>query len=361
MTTIGSGGGAQCVMKAQSSWGGTFMSTGQRSVPFKTAKFNFDPHYVQGGPYLAAGQLAPLGSARIQTWQDARFTITIDMLNTACSPLVIAAIASSSTWSEIGTTVAYGLNGAGPASASAPDLQNTYLDVQFGVPDDSGALHAFNFHSCVVQKAEWVFERANLVTASFDLIAQQIETTTGLLTYTAPTAEVPFAMNNATATAGLALPAHTSGFAFGTYNSEVSEPGVKKATVTLDRKLAAEADRMYLGYQFQQNPVTNDYVDLGVAFDIDYTSATQSTLWTYLLGGNLTSLVIQSVIGTAIVGTQYPTFALQIPSFGVDNPDAAPSPEGYKIVQTTMNGKGHTDTAGDPWLNCTFVTADTTP
>jgi hypothetical protein len=360
MTVIGSGGGAQLMMKAQASWGGTFMTTGQRSVPFKTAKLNYDPHYVQGGPYLSGGQLAPLGSARIQTWQDAKITLTVDILNTAMVPLLIATLGTG-TLSQIGTTIAYGIGGAAGVSASAPDLNSTYLDIQLNVPDDAGALHAQNFHSCVVQKAEFMFDRAELVTGTFDLIAQQVETSSAALTYTANTSLVPFAMNNATATAGSSLPAHTSGLAFGTYNSEVSEPGIKKATITLDRKLAAEADRMYLGYQFQQNPVTNDYVDLGVSLDIDYTSATQANLWSYLLGGNLVSVLCQSVIGTAIVGTSYPTFMLQIPSFGVDSPDATPSPDGYKIVSTTMSGVGHIDPAGDPWLNCIYQTADTAP
>lgn len=361
MTVIGSGGGAQLLMKAQPSWGGTFMTTGQRSVPFKTAKLNYDPHYVQGGPYLAGGQLAPLGSARIQTWLDAKITLTVDMLNTAMVPLLIATLGTSSSLTQIGTSIAYGINGVGPAVASAPDLNSTYLDIQLNVPTDAGVLKPQNFHSCVVQKAEFMFDRANLVTGTFDLIAQQVETSTSALTYTAPTAEVPFAMNNASATAGGAIPAHTSGLAYGTYNSEVSEPGIKKATITLDRKLAAEADRMYLGYQYQQNPVTNDYVDLGVSLDVDFTAQTVADLWTYLLGGNLTSILCQSVIGTSIVGTSYPTFSLQIPSFGIDNPDAAPSPDGYKVVGATMSGKGHIDASGDPWLNCTYVTADTTP
>ena len=360
MTVIGSGGGAQLMMKAQGTWGGTFMTTGQRSVPFKTAKLNYDPHYVQGGPYLSGGQLAPLGSARVQTWQDAKITLTVDMLNTAMVPLLIATLGTGSL-SQIGTTIAYGIGGSAGVSASTPDLNSTYLDIQLNVPTDAGVLKPQNFHSCVVQKAEFVFDRANLVMGTFDLIAQYVETSTAALSYTAPTSQVPFAMNNASATAGGSIPTHTSGLAYGTYNSEVSEPGLKKATITLDRKLAAEADRMYLGYQYQQNPVANDYVDLGVALDVDFTAQTATDLWTYLLGGNLTSILCQSVIGTAIVGASYPTFSLQIPSFGVDNPDATPSPDGYKLVNSTLSGKGHIDTSGDPWLNCVYITADTTP
>lgn len=360
MTVVGSGQGATCVAKAQGTWGGTFMTTGQRTVVFKTAKFNFDPHYVQGGSYLG-GQLAPLGSARVQTWQDARFTVTGDMLNTSAVPFLIAALGTSSTLSQIGTTTAYGLNGTGPAAASAPDLNSTFLDVQFVVPDDSTALHQVNLHSCVIQKAEWVFDRAGLVTYSYDLIAQQVEFSTAALTSTQPTSQVPFAMNNASATAGQALPAHTSGIAYGTYNSEVNETGLKKATVTLERKLASEADRMYLGQQFQASPVTNDYVDLSVALDVDFTTSTAANLWTYLMGGNLISVLIQSAIGTAISGSSYPLFSLQIPSFGIDNPDFAQSPDGPKLITATANGKGHIDPAGDPWLNCVYVTADTTP
>lgn len=359
MTTIGSGGGAQLLMKAQGTWGGSFMTTGQRSVPFKTAKFNYDPHYVQGGPYIAGGQLAPLSSARIQTWQDAKITLTVDMMNSAMVPLLIATLGTGSL-TQIGTTAAYGIGGATGVSASTPDLGSTYLDIQINVPDDGGTLHPQNFHSCVVQKAEFMFDRAQLVTGTFDLIAQQVETSTAALTYTAPTSLVPFSMNNATSTAGSAIPAHTSSIGYGTYNSEVSEPGIKKATITLDRKFQAEADRMYLGYQFQQSPVTNDYVDLGLSLETDYTSATAANLWTYLMSGTIVSVLTQSVIGTAIVGSSFPTFSLQIPAFGIDNPDATPSIDGYKVVGTTMTGVGHIDPAGDPWLNCVYVTSDTT-
>lgn len=359
MTTFGSGLGATCVMKAQNTWNGTFMSTGQRTVGFKTAKFNFDPHYVQGGTYLL-NQVAPLGSARIQTWQDARFTLTGDMFNTTMVPLLIAAMGAGSL-TQIGTGIAYGIGGSTGVAASSPEVNSTWLDVQFNIPDDSGTQHAFSFHSCAVVKAEWVFDRTGLVTYSYDLVASQIETATGALTATAPTNPVPFAMNNATATAGSALPAHTSGIAYGVYNSEVSEPGIKKCTVTLERKMAIEADRMYLGYQFQQPPVANDYVDATISLDVDYTTATQSGLWTYLLGGNLVSILAQSVIGTAITGTTFPTFSLQMPSFGVDNPDFAPSPDGPKIVSQTATGKAHIDLAGDPWFNLVYVTADTTP
>lgn len=361
MTVVASGLGATCVAKAQGTWGGTFMTTGQRTIIFKTAKFNFDPHYVQGGTYLAGGQLAPLGSARVQTWLDAKVTITGDMQNTAQVPLLIAALGTSSALAQIGTTTAWGINGAGPAVASAPDLNSTYVDMQFTVPDDSGTAHPFSFHSGVVQKAEWVFDRAGLVTYSYDLIFQQVETSTSALSVTEPFTQVPLDMANASGVTGSALTANTSGIAVGTYNSEVVVSGIKKATYTLDRKLAAEADRMYMGYAFQQNPVTNDYVDLGVSLELDYTASSKTALWDILLSGALTSVISQSASSTQIgTSTHYPLFSLQTPSFGVDNPDGTPSPDGPKLVGNTLSGKAHIDASNDAWLNACLVTADTT-
>ena len=99
-----------------------------------------------------------------------------------------------------------------------------------------------------------MFERGGLVTYSYDYIFQYVETSTALLAATPSTSPQPFSM------------ATTSGdttqscFAIGPYNSEVIQDGIKKATLTLERSLAAEADRMYLGFEYQASPVTSDYV-----------------------------------------------------------------------------------------------------
>lgn len=355
-TVIASGLGAQAVAKAQTTWGGTFMATGQRTLIWKTAKFNFDPHYVQGGTYLAGGQLAPLASANVPTWTGATVTLAGDMQNTAQAMLVAAALGTSSTLTQIGTTAAYGLAGAGPAAASAPDLNSTWFDLQFQVPSDDGTPHPFNFHSCAIQKAEWVFDRAGLVTYSYDIICQQIETATAALSTTEPTNQQPFTMATANTTAG-AIAATASAFATGTYNSEQIFSGMKKITFTLDRKFASQADRMYGGFAFQASPVTVDYVDLTVAIDADYTAAAKTALYDLLLSGATTSVVAQAV-GSA-VGASHNTFSLQAPAVKFTDPSNTPSPDGPKLVNSTLTGKGLIDPAGDPWLNGTLITADT--
>ncbi len=359
MTVIASGLGAQAVVKAQPSCGGTFITTGQRTLIFKTIDLSIDPHVVNGGPYLAAGQLTNLLSARVLTWQDAKFTIKGDMQNTAMALLLACALGSPAALTEIGTTTAYELGGSSGATASAPDLNDTWFDLQLSLPDTAGNANPLSFHSCVIQKAEWVFDRVNLVSYEYDCIAQQAESATTLLAATEPTSQVPFDMANASGVTGAALPVNTSGFAIGTFGSEEVQPGLKKITFTLNRKLYAEANRMYGGYQFQQSPVTDGYVDMGVSIETDFTPQVYTDLVQLLLSGDPTSVVAQAV-GPLISGTSYNTFSLNTPAFVVDDPKAYPSLAGPDVLKSTITGTAKIDVAGDPWLKSTLITADTT-
>ena len=358
--SVGSGLGAQAVAKAQSVWNGTFMSSGQTTLLWKSAKLTFDPHIVNGGPYLNSGQLAALASARVLTWTDAKVTLSGDLCDTASARQLICALGTSATLSQIGTTTAYGIGGsggtggtAGGANIGAPDTNNTWTDLQIGIPTTDGVVNPFSFHSGVVQKAEWVFDRTGLVTYSYDYQFSQVETSTGLLTATPSVTPVPFSM--ATSTAGTG----GSCIALGTYGSEAVIDGVKKATLTIERDLATSQDRIYLGSQFQSSPVTAGYVKVTWSLECDYTPNAQADLFALLTSGAAVPSFFAQAVGGAIGSSGYnKTFKLTTPAAYVDS-GGEPNPDGPKIVGNQIMMSAHIDAANDPFLKCIFITPDT--
>lgn len=353
VTSIGSGLGAQAVAKSQGTWGGTYMSTGYTTLPWKTAKITLDPHVVQGGPYLNSGQLAALASARVLTWQDAKVTLTGDVMNIAMARQLICAMGTSSTLSEIGTTTAYGIGGTVGCAIGGPDTNSTWTDMQIGIPTDDGTVQPFNFHSGVIQKAEFVFDRAGLVTYSLDYIFQYVENTTGTFTATPSTSFQPFSMatSNGT-TAG-------SCFAVGPVGSEAIIPGIKKATLTIDRTFAAEADRMYLGYQYQESPVTSDYVKVDWDLETDYNPTSKTDLFDLLLTGAAVPSIYAQSVGSAIGSSgQNATFKMNTKASYIDSGE--PSPDGPKIVGSTIKVSAKIDVTNDSFLNMVYITSDTT-
>lgn len=348
-TSIGSGLGAFAAIAAQPTYGATFV-TPTRSLTFKTAKMTWDPHPVQGGPYLRNGQGYDLGSARVLTWLDAKGTIDGDVTNTGHALLLATALGSNAALTQISSTTAYQLGGTSGANISFPDLQNggtsgCSFDMQLGVPDSSATLHAQNYHSCMITKATWVFDRAGLVTYSYDLDAQYLETSTSLITPSFPASPVPFSMGSASAA-----------FAVGAYGAEAATDGIRKVTITLERKL--KTDRAYLGNQYKDVPVSNDNVKVTAEIEADYTAAAKTGLFDLFLPGTATSIVCTAVGNAIGVSGKNDTFGIHLANAFVDSGGEA-NPDGPDLVKNTIKVSATLDTASDALLNATLITADT--
>lgn len=350
MSTIGAGIGGFAAIVAQPTYGANFV-TPTRTLVFKSGKSTYDPHWVQGGPYLQGGQPLDYGSANVQTWLDAKGTLTGDVCSTANALLLATAMGSPAALTEIGTSAAYFLGTSPtPVSLSVPDKQNggssgCCFDMQWGVPTDDATLHAENYHSCMIQKAEWVFERGGFCTFSYDFDSQYVETTSALITPSYASAPVPFAMENT-----------TSAFKVGAFGSESQLAGIRKATFTLERKL--QTDRAYLGVQYKELPVTNDVIGLTVALETDYTAAAKTALFDLFLTGAATSVVC-SAIG-ATIGASAATFALNATNCTVQTGGESPL-DGPAIVKNTITLKGTLNAAANyGGLGLTYITGDTT-
>ena len=343
--TLGSGLGGFAAIAAQPTYGATF-ATPTRVLMIKSAKATWDPHLVYGGPYLEGGITVVPGAARVSTYLDAKGTLAGDVTNSAHALLLKTALASSASLTALGTTTAFELGGASGATMGVADTNGSYFDMQFGVPTSDGTQKAYNLHSCVITKAEWVFDRTGLVTYSYDFDAQQIETTTALITPTYPTNAVAFSMATGSST-----------FQIGTFGSEASIDMVRKATFTLERPMAT--DRIGLGDQAKKSPVTNNYVKLTCTLEADFTPTNKTALWDLFLANTPISVVAKS-IGSAIGATgQNNTFGLNYTNCYIDS-NAEPNLDGPDVIKNSLTLTGTVDAAADPAVKATLITSDST-
>lgn len=343
--SIGSGLGGFAAIAAQPTYGAALV-TPTRVLMIKSGKATWNPHIVYGGPYLEGGITIVPGAARVATWLDAKGTLTGDMTNTAAALLLKVALASTASLSQLGTTTAYELGGASGASMGVADTNGSYFDMQWGVPTTDGTQRPYTYHSNVINKAEWVFDRSGLVTYSYDFDAQYVEQTTALIVPSYPTNAVAFNMSGA-----------SSLFKLGVLGAEATIDGVKKATFTLTRPMASE--RIYLGQTNKQSPVTNAYVDLECTLEADFTPANKVALWDLFLANTPISLV-STAVGAAI-GTSGSsnTFGLNLTNAFIDT-GGEPNLDGPDLIKNTLKLKGTVDAASDPALKATLITADTT-
>jgi hypothetical protein len=348
-TTIGSGLGGFAAGVPQPTYGAAFIPP-TRTFTFKSCKMTYNTHPVQGGPYLAGGRIIDIGSARELMYLDASGSITGDVVNTGHALLLATAMGSSAIMTQIGMTTAYQLGGASGAPVGAPDKNNggtsgCCFDMQLGVPSTDGVQHPENYHSCMIPKAEWVFDRTGLVTYSYDLDAQYLEKTTALITPTYPAAPIPFSMASA-----------ASLFKIGALGAEAAVDGVRKATVTLEHKLAT--DRIYLGNQYKDIPVSNALAVVTVALDFDYTAQAKTAIADLMLAGTPASIICTAVGNIIGVSSSSDTFSLNATNCFLNTGGESPL-DGPDEIKNTASFTGTINATGTSALIASLISADT--
>ena len=349
-TSIGSGIGGYLLGATQGTYGGTPVFTSARTFgTMKSFKPTINIHPFQGGPYLRNGEIFNLGTTRLILWQDATATLMGDMATIGQAMLVNAALApAAATLTALGTTTAYGLGGATGISAGAPDTNLTLIDMQAGVPTSDGTLNGQTYHSGIITKAVWTFDRAGLVSYEYDLDFQYMETATALTVASEPAGPIGFTMYS-TAGGG-------STFKVGTYGAEAAIPSIRKCTITLERKM--NLDRIYVGQQYKSLPVTNDKALITVSIEADYSPQGKTALFDIFPAGTPLSIVAAAIgpqIGTS---GYYNTFQLNPTNCFVDTGGEAPL-DGPDLVKNTLSLSGTIDAAGDSALKALLYTADT--
>jgi hypothetical protein len=219
------------------------------------------------------------------------------------------------------------------------------FDMQLGVPTNSGEVTPWNYHSCVITKMELVFERTGLVACTFDWDAQYVENTTALIVPTTSLTAAPFSMANT-----------LSVFKVGAPSAMVKMPGVKKLTVSIERKLAV--DRIYLGNVHKEVPSTNGLLDLMVVAETDYTEQAKKLLETFLK--NEPQELEVSAVGGAIGTSLKPnTLSMALSNGFIQTGGEAPL-DGPDIVKNTVTLKGTINESNAAPLTGKLITADTT-
>lgn len=349
MITAGSGLGAFAAVAQQKEYGAAFV-TPTRTLYFKTFKPTFDPHFVQGGPYLAGGRIADIGSAHVKMYTDAKATLTGDVMTIGQALLLASAFGSAGKLTQSGTTTAYELGGAGGIKLEAPESHNatkesTFLDMQVGVPYTNAEVVAYSYHSGVVTKAEFVFDRIGLCAYSYDIDYQYLENTTALITPAYTTNGVPFAMNEG-----------SSEFKIGTPGGAVALAGVRKITVTLEHKMAT--DRIYLGEEHKAMPISNGLVDIGVAVELDYTEAAKNVFKAFL---NNEALEIIAIATGAEIGSsgKKNLFEFKMPNVFLAS-GVEPPIEGPDLIKNNASAKATINATNEAVVSAKLITADTT-
>lgn len=347
LITVGSGLGGFTAVASQPEYGGTFV-TPATVPPFKTNKATYDPHVVQGGPYLAGGRLGDLASAHSQIYLDAKGSITGDVMSGGHALLLAAALGSNAKLEKLSTSTAYALGGETGVSLSTPAKNigtgsAACFDMQIGAPTADGVVRPNNLHSCVVTKAEWVFDRTGLVTYTYEYDAQYVEMETALIAPVYLNGPVPFSMSSA-----------SSEFKAGAYGSEAAIDGIRKATITAEQKL--DVSRIYLGKEHKDTPVPNGLIQVTCALETDYTTSAKALFDTFLR--NEARSIICKAVGGEITTEHLNTFALQVSSGFLDTGGEA-TLDGPEIVKNTLTFKGTIDSSNHPLLKATLITADT--
>lgn len=353
--SIGSGLGGWAAIAAQPTYGANVVTPSRALSSLKKATATWDPHFVQGTDYLVGGRSMDIGTAHLGVYLDAKGTLSGDFVNQGMALLLASSFGSPAALTEFGTTTAYKLGGSSGLSYNTPDQNaaaggttGAWFDMQFAVPDtDTGTVHPYTFHSCVITKAVWTFDRTGLVSYEYDFDAQYVDNAVTALisTPTFPTNLVPFAMQGSAPFCKV-----------GAYGSETQINLVRKVVVTLERKMAL--DRIGVGQQYKQVPATNGYSALTVALDADFTSTDKTALYDNFLSNTPFSVVIQSV-GNAIGSSGLTDlFNLNATNCFIDT-GGEPNLDGPDLIKSTLNLKGTINATNVNALLGQLVTADT--
>jgi hypothetical protein len=356
--TAGSGLGIYGAVVRRKEYAVGAFGTPTRTLYLKTFKPTWDPHIVQGGPYLGYGRIADIGSAHVKMGTDAKATLTGDVMTSAQALLLASAFGCDPTLKQVGTTTAYELFHTPPGGSleagvvlEAPEShdaekKSAFLDLQLGIPYTNAELNAQNYKAGVVTKAEFVFDRMALCSYSYDIDFRAVEPSGGsLIVPSATVAGVPFAMNEG-----------SSAFKIGTPGSASALQGVRKMTVTLEHKMAT--DRWYLGEAEKGLPVSNALVDITMSVEADYTESAKNVFEAFLK--NEAKEIIAEAFG-AEIGTsgKKNTFTFKMPNIFI-NAGAEPPITGPDIIKPTMTAKATINAANEAVVSATLITADST-
>ncbi|MBP2583398.1 hypothetical protein J3A78_003876 [Streptomyces sp. PvR006] len=324
---IGSGLGAQLGIAAETTYGSYVAPA--KFVEFTKEGLQLKKTTAQSAG-IAGGRLMPLSARRVVTQRQASGSIDLEVTNKAMGLLLQSLMGTSVTPAQQAATAAY------LQTHTLADVAGKSLTIQKGVPLTSGTVTRKNFLGCKVTSGEFSCGTGEMLTASFEVDAKDVEETSVLAAASYP------AMS----------PYHFGQMALktGSYGAETARDGIRKVSVKIERP--QDTERFYAGGQGKKaEPITNDQVKITGSIETDYVDTVLDDLHT---SDGATSLVWE-FIGPVIASTYYETFRIVLPAVKID--EAPPVIDGFGVVKPTLSFTGLYDGTNLPKIE--YISTDT--
>ncbi|MGW2203419.1 phage tail tube protein [Streptomyces sp. NPDC001774] len=325
---IGSGLGAQLGIAPEVTYGTYVAPT--KFVEITKAGLQLKKTTAQSAG-IAAGRLLPLSDRRVVTQRQASGSVDLEVTTKGMGLLLQALMGTSVTPVQQAVTTAY------LQTHTLADSAGKSLTIQEGLPLTTGTVTRKNFLGCKVTGAEFSCAAGEMLTSSFEIDAKNVEETSVLAAASYPTMAPFHFVQMAVKT--------------GTYASETSRSGIRKASVKFERPM--DTDRFYAGAQgLKAEPISNDQVKISGILEMDYVDTVLDDLHT---SDAATSLVLEFV-GSLIASTYYETFRITLPAVKFD--EAPPTIDGFGVLKPTLSFTGLYDGTNQPKIE--YISTDTT-
>ncbi|MFB6626513.1 phage tail tube protein [Streptomyces sp. NPDC056374] len=325
---IGSGLGSQLGLAAESTYG-TFAAP-TKFVEFTKESMQLKKTTAQSAG-IAAGRLLPLSSRRVVTQRQASGSIEMEVTTKAMGLLLQALMGTTVTPVQQAASTAY------LQTHTLADTAGKFLTLQKGLPLTTGTVTRKNFLGCKVTSGEFSCGAGEMLTASYEIDAKDVEETSVLAAASYP-AMAPFHFGQMSLKTG-------------TFNSETARDGVRKVSVKIERPL--DVERFYAGAQgLKAEPITNDQIKITGSIEMDYVDTVLDDLHT---SDAATSLVWEFV-GANIASTYFETFRITLPAVRFD--EGPPVVDGFGVLKPTMNFTGLFDGTNQPKIE--YMSAEST-
>lgn len=314
---IGTGLAASLGVAAESTYGTYVAPT--RFYEFNKQDVKKVKNTVQGGG-LAAGRFSQLGSRRVVASEAASGMFEVEVANKGMGLLLNHLMGGTVTPVVQGATAAY------LQTHTVSDNVGKFLTVQAGVPSTNGTVNPYTYKGGKVLSAEFSCGVDEILTSTWDMDFQRATESDSLVapSYTAALAPFHFAQMNVK---------------LGTFGSEATVVGVRKATAKIERGQAT--DRFYAGATVagtKAEPLMNDYIKIGGSFDIDLVN--KADFVDRFASDASTSLILEWV-GPLIASTFYQTFRVRVPMVFFDGD--SPTNDGPGITTLSVPWVGQFD------------------
>lgn len=330
---IGSGLAAQFGIAAESTYGTYVAPT--RFYEFDSQELKKVKNTAQGAG-LAAGRFMHLGSRRVVTSQAGGGSVQgIEVSTKSMGLLLNHLTGGTATVTQQGATAAY------LQTHTFADNVGKYLTGQTGVPGTNGTVNPYTFLGGKVLSAEFSCGLDETVKSNWEFDFKRLVETETLASASYASGLIPFNFAE-------------MNIKLGTYASEASVSGVRKATVKFERPQAT--DRFYAGATVagtKAEPLMSDFLMVSGSFEVDL--VTKADFADRYAADTSTACVVEWVGATAIAATHFPTFRIKIPQIFLD--EGTPTVGGPGVVTTTFNFVGTYDGTNLPSIE--YMSTDT--